>query len=56
MTATIGLVPNKPKTPVTAIRIPLELKAQVMEKAAAEGTNLSAIVNAALTRYVKRSK
>ena len=56
MVETIGPVPNQPATPVTAIRIPLELKAQVAEKAAAEGTNLSAVVIAALTRYVKAGK
>jgi len=44
-------VPNQPKTPVTAIRIPLDLKARVAAKAAGEGTNLSAVVIAALENY-----
>ena len=54
MTATISTMPNQPKTPVTAIRIPLDLKARVAEKAAAEGTNLNAVVIAALERYDKK--
>lgn len=54
MTATIGTMPNQPKTPVSTFRIPLDLKARVAEKAAANGTNLSAIVIAALVAYDKK--
>lgn len=39
------------RTPITAIRIPVELKARVAEKAAAEGTTLSSVVIRALERY-----
>jgi hypothetical protein len=51
VTGTIGLVPNQPKTPITPVRIPLALKARVKAKAAAEGTNLSAVVIAGLEEY-----
>lgn len=51
MTETIGLVPNQPKTPITPVRIPLDLKARVKAKAAGEGTNLSAVVIAKLEEY-----
>jgi predicted DNA-binding protein len=37
--------------PVTAIRIPLELKERVRVKAASEGTTLTAVVIAALHEY-----
>ena len=40
-------------SPITAIRIPSELKARVAEKAAENGTTLSAVVIAALKRYAK---
>jgi hypothetical protein len=56
VTATIGLVPNQPKTPITPVRIPLDLKARVKEKAAAEGTNLSAVVIAGLEQYAPEDK
>jgi predicted HicB family RNase H-like nuclease len=49
-------VPNQPKTPITAIRIPTDLKARVAAKAAAEGTSLSAVVIAALEKYAGKSK
>lgn len=45
-------MPNQPKTPITPVRIPLDLKTRVKTKAAAEGTNLSAVVIAALEQYV----
>lgn len=56
MPDTIGTVPNQPKTPITAIRIPLDLKARVAAKAAAEGTSLSAVVIKALEKYAGKSK
>lgn len=55
MAATIGVMPNQPKTPITAIRIPTELKARVAAKAAAEGTSLSAVVIAALEKYAGKN-
>lgn len=55
-TETIGLVPNQPKTPITAIRIPEDLKSRVKAKAAAEGTNLSAVVIAGLEQYAPEDK
>jgi predicted HicB family RNase H-like nuclease len=56
MPETIGTMPNQPKTPITAIRIPTELKSRVAAKAAAEGTSLSAVVIKALERYAGKSK
>lgn len=56
MTTTIGTVPNAPKTPVSTFRIPLALKARAAEAAAENGTNLTAIVVAALEQYVKKNK
>jgi len=50
---TIVPVPNKPKTPVSSFRIPLDLKARVQAKAAANGTDLTAIVIAAFEKYDK---
>lgn len=51
--ATMGSMPNQPATPVTAIRIPLDLKAKVAAKAAAEDRTLTDVVLRALERYVK---
>lgn len=47
-------VPNQPKTPVRAIRVPDELWRQAQEVAAVRGEDVSSVVRAALTRYVKR--
>ena len=52
-TGTLVLVPNKPKTPVSTFRIPLDLKAAAMEKAKASGTDLTAVIVTALEKYVK---
>lgn len=48
----MGVVPNKPKTPVSAFRIPLELKAAAQEKAKAQGEGLTAVIVRALEEYV----
>lgn len=56
MSATIGSMPNKPKTPVSTFRIPLELKAAAATKARDEGTDLTAVIVAALQVYVKGGK
>lgn len=50
----MGNMPNQPKTPITAIRIPVDLKAAAQAKAAREGTTLSAVVNESLKRYLER--
>lgn len=52
----IDRVPNQPKTPVTGIRIPLDLKVAVADKAAAEGTDLSKVVIRLLRQYVDPPK
>lgn len=46
-------VPNKPKTPITGFRIPLELKAEATRCAAAEGKTLTDVVIKDLERYVE---
>jgi hypothetical protein len=43
-----------PPTPARPIRIPDELWNAAVEKARAEGTTASAVVVAALRRYIKR--
>lgn len=50
--ATIDRMPNQPKTKVSTFRIPLDLKAAAMAKAQANGTDLTAIIVAALEEYV----
>lgn len=51
--ATIVPVPNKPKTPISNFRIPVELKQAAQAKAKEQGTDLTAVVVKALERYVK---
>lgn len=51
--ATVTRVPNKPKTPVTGFRIPEDVKAAAVERAAAEGKTLTEVVVASLKRYGK---
>jgi len=45
-------MPNQPKTPITAVRIPVDLKASVQKKAAREGKTLSRVINDALREYL----
>lgn len=52
--ARLRTVPNKPKTPVSGFRIPLDLKARCVEKAEAEGKTLTDVVIEALKRYDRR--
>ena len=47
-------MPNQPKTKARNIRIPDEVWEQAGELTAAEGTDRTAIVVAALRRYIKR--
>lgn len=46
-------VPNKPKTPISGFRIPEDVKAAAMERAAAEGKTLTEVVVSHLRRYGK---
>lgn len=48
-----GMAPNKPKTPVSNFRIPLELKAKAMQKAADEGKTLTDVIVDYLKRYTR---
>jgi len=45
-----------PPTPLRRFRIPDELYRAAQERAAAEGTTVTAVVLAALRRYVARSR
>ena len=45
-------MPNQPKTPITAIRVPVELKARVQAKVARENETLTDVVVRALEEYV----
>lgn len=49
----IESVPNKPKTPISAFRIPLELKAAVQAKAKERGDDLTSIVIKAFEKYLR---
>lgn len=51
---TLSRVPNAPKTPQRTVRIPDELWAAAKAKAEGRGEDLSAVIRAALERYVKR--
>lgn len=48
------MAPRENHTPLTAFRIPAELKSAAAEKAKSEGKTLTAVVVELLTRYVKR--
>ena len=56
MPDTIALMPDKPLTPHSTFRIPLDLKKAAAEKAAAEGKTLTDVITEALARYVKAKK
>lgn len=45
-------MPNQPKTPITAVRIPSELKAAAKAKAEREGETLTAVIVRSLEEYV----
>ncbi|QNI09771.1 CopG family transcriptional regulator (plasmid) [Mycobacterium kubicae] len=46
-------VPNQPKTPIRAFRIPDELYEQAQAKARQSGVNLSDVVRAALLAFIE---
>lgn len=48
-----SVAPNKPKTPVSNFRIPPELKAKAMQKAADEGKTLTDVIVDYLKRYTR---
>lgn len=45
-------MPNQPKTPARAVRISDELWTAAGKKAAAEGTNITAVIRKGLEQYV----
>jgi response regulator of citrate/malate metabolism len=47
-------VANQPKTPITGVRIPLDLKADVQAKAAENGETLSDVVRRGLLDYMAK--
>jgi hypothetical protein len=47
-------VANQPKTPITGVRIPLDLKASAQAKAAEHGETLSDVVRRSLAEYVAK--
>lgn len=49
-------MPNAPKTPLRAIRIPDDLWAASQEAAQVRGENISAVVRRSLERYVKATE
>ena len=49
-------MPDKPLTPHSTFRIPLDLKKAAAEKAAAEGKTLTDVITEALNRYVRAQK
>lgn len=52
--ASVGRVPNQPKTPLRSFRIPDEVYRAAQAKAAEKGESVSDVVRKALERYVKR--
>jgi len=56
MPDTITLMPDKPKTPHSTFRIPLDLKAAAAEKAAEEGKTLTDVITEALVKYTKAKR
>lgn len=52
----LGVVPNKPKTPIRGVRVPDGLWEEVQRIAALRETTPSEIVREGLERYVKRHR
>ena len=52
----IDRMPDKPKTPHSSYRIPVELKKAATERATAEGRTLTDVIVESLERYVKKGK
>ena len=50
--ATMGGVPNQPKTPTRSFRIPDDIYVPAVEKAQAEGRTLTDVVRDALLDYI----
>ena len=46
---------NQPKTPITSLRIPLDLKAAAVAKAAGSGETLTDVILRGLIEYVAQS-
>lgn len=55
MTATMGTMPNKPKTPLRNVRVDDELWAAAMAAAEARGESLSEAIRQFLKRYAKQN-
>ena len=53
--ATVGRVPNKPKTPMRSLRVADDLWEAAQAKAQERGESVSDVIRKALERYVKRS-
>ena len=56
MAATIGTMPNKPKTPLRAFRIEDELWLEAVRIAGTRGESVSEILRTALAVYVKKNR
>lgn len=54
MTATIGVMPNKPKTPSRNVRVDDELWNEALRIAGERGETVAEIIRSALKRYVKK--
>jgi predicted CopG family antitoxin len=52
--ASVGRVPNQPKTPIRCFRIPDDLYRATQAKAEERGESVSDVIRRALERYVKR--
>lgn len=55
MNATMGVMPNKPKTPSRNVRVDDELWNESLRIAAERGETVAEIIRAALKRYVKKN-
>lgn len=49
-------MPNQPKTKIRGVRIPDDLWTEAQAVAAERGEDVSSVLRAALTRYVKRNR
>jgi predicted DNA-binding protein len=49
---TVGRVPNQPKTPVMAVRVPEETQTALKQLAAQDGTTVTRLVLAAIDQYL----
>ena len=51
--ATVGRVPNQPKTPLRSVRIPDDLWQAAQTRAAERGESVSDVIRRALERYIR---